>query len=131
MILCNLCLQSFKLPNSRLPSLSVYTLSVTQHLYFRCHRLGLHVLFRPFLCTYHASVAGYIAHLAAHDAKHGSSSSTQALLNLAVISCELSEMNHPEEATAALLAGAMTAGNSDWGAGATGVPAAGAGAGAA
>jgi len=76
------------------------------------------------LCISHDSVADCIAHLAAHNAKHGSSSSTQALLNLALISCELSEMNHPE-VDAALLAGAMAAGNSgaDWGAAATGVPA--------
>lgn len=66
-----------------------------------------------------------VAHLAAHNAKHGSSSSTRALLNLALISCQLSEMDYPEEATAALLAGAMAAGNTgdDWGAAATGVPA--------
>jgi len=103
-----------------LPSLSItlYLLQVpsvrTALIHSFRHSLYVHIMTRLL-----------VAHLAAHKAKHNSSSSTQALLNLALISCELSQMDHPEEATAALLAGAMAAGNTgeDWGAAATGVPA--------
>ncbi len=100
-------------------SINLYLLQVSSV------RTALIHSFRHSLCTCHDSVTDCIAHLAVHNAKHNSSSSSQALLNLALISCELSEMDHPEEATAALLAGAMAAGNTgaDWGAAATGVPA--------